>query len=293
MSGRQVEFGFVVTAAGAPGSSDSSMYGWFLEDCELYGALGYRNAWLLEHHFSDYFPTPDPMLLMAHLAGRYPEFSYGTCVIVTPGTTLCDSPARSRWRRCSRRATYTSGSGAAPPSTSTTPSAWTCPRLVRASRKPTRSSIWRSPGSPSRTRAGISASRSRSGCARDEERTAGLLRCHRKSRQRLDHGRARSATLVHLDRRPRQAERVAPQLEAASGRRVGEVTCPIIVDCIVAETDDQAVEEACECKPRYMQAQIDHYTPKVTDWENTPGYEAWKQIFAGMQARTKPEGIVP
>ena len=51
--------------------------------------------------------------------------------------------------------------------------------------------------------------------------------------------------------------------------------------------------EACEYKPRYMQAQIDHYTPDVTDWENTPGYEAWKQIFAGMQARTKPEGIVP
>ena len=84
MAGRQLEFGFVVTAAGAPGSSDSSMYDWFLEDCELFSALGYRNAWLLEHHFSDYFPTPDPMLLMAHLAGRFPEFSYGTCVLVTP-----------------------------------------------------------------------------------------------------------------------------------------------------------------------------------------------------------------
>jgi alkanesulfonate monooxygenase SsuD/methylene tetrahydromethanopterin reductase-like flavin-dependent oxidoreductase (luciferase family) len=73
--------------------------------------------------------------------------------------------------------------------------------------------------------------------------------------------------------------------EVASGHLASETSCPIMVDCIVADTDEEAVAEACEFKPRYMQAQI--------DWEHTPGYEAWKQIFAGMQARTKPAGIVP
>ena len=42
-----------------------------------------------------------------------------------------------------------------------------------------------------------------------------------------------------------------------------------------------------------MQAQIDHYAPHATDWVNTPGYEAWQRIFAGMEERTRPEGIVP
>ncbi|MGC1283288.1 MAG: LLM class flavin-dependent oxidoreductase, partial [Streptosporangiaceae bacterium] len=79
-----VEFGCVVAAAGAPDASDRDLYRGMRADCELYAQLGYDTAWVLEHHFSDYFPTPDPALLIAHLAGRYPELSYGACVIVTP-----------------------------------------------------------------------------------------------------------------------------------------------------------------------------------------------------------------
>jgi alkanesulfonate monooxygenase SsuD/methylene tetrahydromethanopterin reductase-like flavin-dependent oxidoreductase (luciferase family) len=66
-----------------------------------------------------------------------------------------------------------------------------------------------------------------------------------------------------------------------------------MIDCIVAETDDEAVREACLYKPRFMQAQIDHYAPHATDWAGTPGYEAWQRIFAGMERRTRPENIVP
>src|ERR1700683_2592003 len=81
-----VEFGCVVAAAGAPDASDRDLYRGLLADCELYAQLGYDTAWVLEHHFSDYFPTPDPALLIAHLAGRYPELSYGACAIVTQFT---------------------------------------------------------------------------------------------------------------------------------------------------------------------------------------------------------------
>ncbi|MGA8458086.1 MAG: hypothetical protein WB800_21975, partial [Streptosporangiaceae bacterium] len=55
-----VEFGCVVAAAGAPDASDRDLYRGMLADCELYAQLGYDTAWVLEHHFSDYFPTPDP-----------------------------------------------------------------------------------------------------------------------------------------------------------------------------------------------------------------------------------------
>ena len=40
--------------------------------------------WLIEHHFSDYFPTPSPLILASHIAGRFPELSLGTCVVVLP-----------------------------------------------------------------------------------------------------------------------------------------------------------------------------------------------------------------
>ena len=57
-----VEFGCVVAAAGAPGASDRDLYRGMLTDCEVFSQLGYRTVWVLEHHFSDYFPTPDPGL---------------------------------------------------------------------------------------------------------------------------------------------------------------------------------------------------------------------------------------
>src|SRR5260221_14538230 len=83
-AGGGVELGCVVAAAGAPGASDPDLSRGMLADCELYSQLGYGTAWVPEHHFSDYFRTPDPRLLIAHLVGRRPELSIGTCVIVAP-----------------------------------------------------------------------------------------------------------------------------------------------------------------------------------------------------------------
>ena len=46
--------------------------------------LGFDAAWLLEHHFSDYYPTPSPLLFMAHIAAAFPDLSLGTSVLVLP-----------------------------------------------------------------------------------------------------------------------------------------------------------------------------------------------------------------
>src|SRR5689334_8926760 len=79
-----VEFGCVVAAAGAPGASDHELYEGMVADCELFSELGFGTIWVLEHHFSDYFPAPDPAVQIGHLAGRFPELGFGTCVVVTP-----------------------------------------------------------------------------------------------------------------------------------------------------------------------------------------------------------------
>jgi alkanesulfonate monooxygenase SsuD/methylene tetrahydromethanopterin reductase-like flavin-dependent oxidoreductase (luciferase family) len=61
----RVTFGWVAAAAGRPGAGDDELYADLLDDCSANHALGYEAAWVLEHHFSDYFPTPDPLLLLA------------------------------------------------------------------------------------------------------------------------------------------------------------------------------------------------------------------------------------
>ena len=74
---RGIEFGFATTAVDAPGASDAELYASLLAECELNRSLGFTTAWALEHHFSDYFPTPDVLLLLANIAPRFPDLALG------------------------------------------------------------------------------------------------------------------------------------------------------------------------------------------------------------------------
>ena len=81
-----LKFGFTAVAAstGMDEADDASRYKQMLNDCRLGYKLGYDCAWVLEHHFTAYFPTPSPIVVMAHLAAAFPGLSLGSCVIVAP-----------------------------------------------------------------------------------------------------------------------------------------------------------------------------------------------------------------
>ena len=80
----EIKFGTVISAVGEPGASDSEQYVEALVDADHVAGLGYDAFWVIEHHFSDYFPTPSPLVMLSHLAGRYPDMDLGTCVLVLP-----------------------------------------------------------------------------------------------------------------------------------------------------------------------------------------------------------------
>jgi alkanesulfonate monooxygenase SsuD/methylene tetrahydromethanopterin reductase-like flavin-dependent oxidoreductase (luciferase family) len=94
---QDVLFGFQAAAADAAGVPDHQLYRDLMADCELGHKLGYDAAWLLEHHFSDYYPTPSPLLLMAHIAAKFPDLSLGTSVLVLPWYGL---PRKSQCSIC-------------------------------------------------------------------------------------------------------------------------------------------------------------------------------------------------
>jgi alkanesulfonate monooxygenase SsuD/methylene tetrahydromethanopterin reductase-like flavin-dependent oxidoreductase (luciferase family) len=79
-----LRFGFVVAPVCEAGLDDDALYQEVIADCRFGQALGYDSAWMLEHHFSDYFPTPSPLLFMAHVAAHCPGLSFGSSVLVTP-----------------------------------------------------------------------------------------------------------------------------------------------------------------------------------------------------------------
>ncbi|MDP1751723.1 MAG: LLM class flavin-dependent oxidoreductase [Reyranella sp.] len=79
-----IAFGFQAAPASDVHKSDQALYREVMDDCALAQKLGFDAAWLLEHHFSDYYPTPSPLLFMAHIAAAFPDLSLGTSVLVLP-----------------------------------------------------------------------------------------------------------------------------------------------------------------------------------------------------------------
>jgi len=139
MSNEGVTFGVVASAADAPGTTDAEIYRSLLNDVEYHAALGYRTMWLIEHHFSDYFPTPSPLILASHIAGPLPR---------ALARHLRDGPALVRAaapRRRDRHAQPAHRPAASPgnrardgQSTNTTPSGLTWATAASASRRSTR-----------------------------------------------------------------------------------------------------------------------------------------------------------
>jgi alkanesulfonate monooxygenase SsuD/methylene tetrahydromethanopterin reductase-like flavin-dependent oxidoreductase (luciferase family) len=79
-----MKFGFAAMPIGVGGRSDRDAYHAAMEDVALGVDLGYDSVWVLEHHFTPYFPVPDPLQYLTQVAARYPTIGLGTAVIVAP-----------------------------------------------------------------------------------------------------------------------------------------------------------------------------------------------------------------
>ena len=89
-------FGWMMGAVGEDGASDATLYQNMMSDADLGYALGYDAPWVVEHHFSNYYPTPSPLVVLSHIAAKYPDFGLGTAVIVTPWHHPLTSRRRNR-----------------------------------------------------------------------------------------------------------------------------------------------------------------------------------------------------
>lgn len=84
MSATDVSFGICAGPVDAPGTDDAALYRFAFEDVALADRLGYSAVWALEHHCSDYYPTPSPLMFLAKVAGLYPRMELGSMVVIAP-----------------------------------------------------------------------------------------------------------------------------------------------------------------------------------------------------------------
>lgn len=79
-----IRFGFLASPTDVKDADDQTRYRMCVEDALFGAALGYESVWILEHHFSDYYPIPSPLQLLSHIAAKAPSLGLGTMVIVNP-----------------------------------------------------------------------------------------------------------------------------------------------------------------------------------------------------------------
>lgn len=79
-----VTFSFQFGPVGPAGMSDEALYREGIADAVFGHALGYKVAWMIEHHFSEYYPTPNPLVYLSNVAAACPGLGLGTSVMVLP-----------------------------------------------------------------------------------------------------------------------------------------------------------------------------------------------------------------
>jgi alkanesulfonate monooxygenase SsuD/methylene tetrahydromethanopterin reductase-like flavin-dependent oxidoreductase (luciferase family) len=294
-----VTFGVVASAADAPGTADAAIYRTLVEDVEYQADLGFRTMWLIEHHFSDYFPTPSPLLLASHIAGRFPEISLGTCVLVLPWyeplrlageiamlSLLTEQPLHLGLGRGTAKYEFDAFGLDMGGSRERFKEVYDVISTALRGERLTYE------GNQIAVRKPIGVRPRVAGVTTDRIHFYGAIGSPGSASVMAELGLPPMCTTIgdlHT-----QAGIIRTWEETARANGVPtEVMKPIMINCIVADTDEQAIEQARTYIPRFMQAQIDHYTPEETNWEELPDYKAWKGQFAGMKAKTDSANIPP
>jgi alkanesulfonate monooxygenase SsuD/methylene tetrahydromethanopterin reductase-like flavin-dependent oxidoreductase (luciferase family) len=253
--------------------------------------------WCLEHHFSDYSPTPSPLVLLSHVAARRPELNLGTSVLVLPwyhpvrlageigmlallssgqlylglgrGTAKFEydrfgldmGDARERFAEIYDVLRLAlSGEPFTYDGNQVKIDKETCVRPNVAHLLGDRVHLLGAIGSPS------------SGAAVGTMGMAPL-----------------SQTIGDIE----LTAQIMQNWEAATREAGGDtdVIKPIVMNCIIEDTDKEGVAQAQTHITRFMEAQVQHYTPDEVDWENLPSYKGWKERFEGMKRLTDPANM--
>ena len=297
---RGAAFGFtvgpVMPAADDGPAGDRERYREMLEDCRYGQSLGFGSVWVLEHHFTDYYPSPSPLLFLSHVAAACPGLGLGTAVVVLPwyepvrfaedlamlsvmtdaelhiglgrGVARIEYDARAIDMAHSRdlfREHYEIADGLLSGA----------PFRYEGSHATIPREVTLRPG-PVRERIHLYGACNNPGTAeRMAEMGLGLL-CTSASpfRQNADSIGAWKA------------------VTAANGGRA-DANIPLWIHCFIADSEDQAQEEAVTYLSAFFRAVVAHYETHANPWKDVPTYERNVQQMERMEAMADPANLPP
>ncbi len=292
-----ITFGFQAAPSSDFEKPDHVLYREVIEDCQLGHDLGYEAAWMLEHHFRDYYPTPSPLLLMAHVARELPDLGLGTSVLVLPWYHPVRLAEEISMLNALTRGTLHLGVG-----------------------RGTAKSEYDAFGIDMREARGRFAEAMRiiqSGLTGEPFTFAGqFYRIERPIRLRPQpvdkeikfYGAigspASSEIMAELGIPPICLSTFPDHLlakiletwhskAAASGHATTNVTLPVSVKMIVADSDRQAFALGRRFYPDYFRLQADHYEVDSDPWSDIEDYQAFTRMFSNLRKLADPNALDP
>jgi alkanesulfonate monooxygenase SsuD/methylene tetrahydromethanopterin reductase-like flavin-dependent oxidoreductase (luciferase family) len=289
-----IDFGFLAAPADAPGVPDGEIYAGLLDSCSFHHELGYRTAWLIEHHFSDYYPCPAPTVYMAHIVARFPDLAVGTCVLVTPWyeplrlagelamlSNMTEQKLYVGLGRGTAKYEYDAFDVDMTEARERFAEMWHVLDRAMDGEPFTYDGTYVSVSTPVRIRPTP---------VRERLEFFGAIGSASSTVVMADLGLAPMCTTFGS---------LTPELLPAWEARADEVGTlaraaalrPVLVNTIVADSDEEAVAEAKTFMPRFMHAQVEHYGARHFDIAGVKGYEAWLSTFDRWKALCDPENI--
>lgn len=289
------QFGFQLGAVGASGKTDPELYGDLVADAMLGHSLGYSAAWVIEHHFSDYYPTPNPLMLLSHLAAACPELELGTSVMVLPWynplrfaedvamlQTLASKPLHIGMGRGTAKLEFDAFELDMTEARDRFRESWEIIKKALEGEPFTYKGQHLSVDTEIRLRPRLGDRKPNFYGAISSPESAVIMAG--LDLPPLSIAQSPDYVLEKVIQRWREAR---TQGGAASK---GEIF-PILVQCYVGDTDEQAREEAKQYLPLYFQRQVEHYEVRQDYWKHIKGYEQFSRFFANLEALSDPANI--
>lgn len=289
-----VDFGFLASPADAPGVPDANMYANLLDGCAFHRDLGYRTAWFIEHHFSDYYPCPAPMLSMAHVAARFPDLALGTCVLVTPWyeplrlagelamlTNMTEQKLYIGLGRGTAKYEYDAFGVDMVQARDRFAEIWHVLDLAMSGERFTYHGAYVEVSTPVRVRPTP---------VRERIDFFGAIGSVASTKVIAELGLAPICTSFGTQTPDLLSAWEAAAIAAGTRDTTAKLR-PLLVNVIVADTDEKAIEEAKRYMPAFMEAQVRHYGAHVVDIASIRGYEAWTATFEGWKRLCDPANI--
>ena len=293
-------FGFtvgpVMPAAEDGPVGDRERYRAMLEDCRFGQSLGFGSVWVLEHHFTDYYPSPSPLLFLSHVAAACPGLGLGTAVIVLPWyepvrfaeelamlSVMTDAELHIGLGRGVARIEYDARAIDMAHSRD----------LFREHYEIADGLLSGTPFCYQGTHASIPrAVTLRPGPVRERIHLYGACNNPGTAERMAAMGLGLLCTSASPFQQNADAIGAWKAITAAGGART-DANIPLWIHCFIADTDARARDEAITYLAAFFRAVVAHYETHANPWKDVPTYERNVQQMERMEAMADPANLPP